>query len=134
MPLLRIAVLLFALCFATAATAAGGDVCLIDSVYESAFVLKRLKVPKRPGDAVPVSGLGFTSTSVSALPLSGTLIRDVDGDLLLGLTRHFQRCLLGFVLDEETLTGTVNYDCNLDNSSDTTGSVARVDCATLLGP
>jgi len=132
MPLLRIAVLLLTLCFATAA-AAGGDVCLIDSGNEAAFVLKRLKLPKRPGDSVSVSGLGLTGTSATSLPLSGTLIRDFDGGLFLGLTRHFQRCLIGFVLDE-TLSGSVSYDCNLDSANDTTGSVASIDCETLLAP
>lgn len=132
MPLLRILVLVFALCFSTAA-AAGGDVCLIDFGNEAGFVLKKLKLPKKPGSAVAVSGLGLTSTSSNSLPLSGTLIRDVDGDLLLGLTRHFQRCLLGFVLNED-LSGTVSYDCNLDNVNDTVGNVEVVDCEFLLGP
>ena len=127
-----LAALALILLLSTAASA-GGDVCLIDDVNEAAFILKKLKLPKRAGEAVPVSGLGITGTSASSLPLSGTLIRDFDGDLFLGLTRHFQRCLLGFVLDE-SLNGTVSYDCNLDNANDTTGSVALVDCAALLAP
>jgi hypothetical protein len=131
MPLLRVAVVLLALGVSTAAAAK--DVCLLDSGNEAGFVLKKLKIPKKPGDAVPVSGFGLTSTSASSLPLSGTLIRDLDGDLLLGLTRHFQRCLLGFVLDEN-LNGTVSYDCNLDNVNDTVGSVTHVDCDTFFAP
>jgi hypothetical protein len=131
MPLVRVAVLLLALCFATSAAAAGGDVCRIDEANQTGFLLKRLKLPKRGGDALPVSGFGLTATSASLLPLSGTLLRQPDGELLLGLTRHFQRCLLGFVLDEG-LNGTVSYDCNLDNANDTTGSVSLIDCATLL--
>jgi hypothetical protein len=130
MPFLRVAVVLLALCVSTAASAK--DVCLLDSGNEAGFVLKKLKIPKKPGDAVPVSGLGFTSTSANALPLSGTLIRDLGGELFLGLTRHFQRCLLGFVLDG-SLNGQVSYDCNLDNVNDTTGSVTLVDCDTFFG-
>jgi hypothetical protein len=131
MPLLRVAVVLLALGVSTAAAAR--DFGLLDSGNEAGFVLKKLKIPKKPGDAVPVSGFGLTSTSASSLPLSGTLIRDLDGDLLLGLTRHFQRCLLGFVLDEN-LNGTVSYDCNLDNVNDTVGSVTHVDCDTFFAP
>jgi hypothetical protein len=129
MPLLRIAALLATLCFASAA-AAGGDVCLVDSGNQTLLVLKRLKVPKRGGEAVPVSGFAYTSTSTTELPLSGTLVRSGDGDLLLGLTRHFQRCLIGAVLDD-TLGGTVSYDCNLDNANDTTGSLVPTSCTSL---
>jgi hypothetical protein len=129
MPLLRALAALIFLCSATAASAT--DVCLIDPVNEAAFVLKKLKVPKRPNDAVPVSGIGITGTSANGLPVSGTLIRDVNGDLILGLTRHLQRCLIGGVLDE-SLNGTVSYDCNLDNANDTTGSIALIDCDELF--
>lgn len=130
MRVLALAALALILSASTTASA-GGDVCLIDETNEAAFVLKKLKVPKRRGEALPVSGLGLTGTSAGSLPLHGTLIRDFDGDLLLGLTRHFQRCLLGFVLDE-TLNGTVSYDCNLDNANDTVGTVEVIDCETLL--
>jgi hypothetical protein len=131
LPVRALAVLALALilCSATAASA-GGDVCLIDPVNEAAFILKKLKVPKRTNEAVPVSGIGITATSANGLPLSGTLVRDANGDLLLGLTRHFQRCLVGFALNE-SLQGTVSYDCNLDGAADTTASVAPIDCDAL---
>lgn len=129
---LRIAALLLALCLATPA-AAGGDVCLIDEANQAGFLLTKPRVPKRGGSSAPVSGLGFTAVSVTPLPLSGALVRNLDGVLLMGLTRHFQRCLLGFVLDEDW-SGTVSYDCNLDDVNDTTGSVTRTDCELFVGP
>jgi hypothetical protein len=95
--------------------------------------LKRLRVPKRAGDAVTVAGFGFTTLSgLTPLPLSGTLVRDPagSGGVRMGLTRAFDRCLLGFNLNA-SLNGTVNYDCNLDNSSDATNAVSVVDCAEL---
>jgi hypothetical protein len=127
-----VSVLAIALLLCSAGAARATDVCLIDEGNEAAFLLKKLKVPKRANEAVPVSGIGITGTSASGLPLSGSLIRDINGDLLLGLTRHFQRCLIGIVLDE-SLNGTVSYDCNLDNANDTTGSVAPIDCGLLFG-
>jgi hypothetical protein len=126
--MIRIAAFCFTLLFAT--TAFAGDVCLLDSANQAGFVLKRLRVPKQGGAATPVTGVGLTATSANLLPLSGTLLRESDDTLLLGLTRHFQRCLIGFVLDE-TLNGTVSYDCNLDNVNDTTASVTRVACDTF---
>jgi hypothetical protein len=122
---LAIPALAMILCSSTAASA--GDVCLLDDVNGAAFILKKVRIPRRPGDAVPVSGIGLTSTASNGLPVSGTLIRDINGDLFLGLTRHFQRCLIGFVLNE-SLEGSVSYDCNLDNANDATGSVGRFDC------
>jgi hypothetical protein len=132
-PLRNLALLLALGLAAPAAAAAGGDVCLIDEANQAGFLLTKPRVPKRAGSSVPVSGLGFTALSVTALPLSGALVRNVDGALLMGLTRHFQRCLLGFVLEEDW-SGTVSYDCNLDNANDTTGSVTRTDCTTFVGP
>jgi hypothetical protein len=129
---LRLALFL-ALLLCAGAAQAGGDVCLVDDTNDEAFVLKNLRVPKKPGDSVLVSGFGLNAVSATSLPLDGTLVRDLDSDLLLGLTRHFSRCLIGFVLDAN-LTGTVFYDCNLDNVNDTSAAVGRVDCGELLDP
>jgi hypothetical protein len=125
---LAIALLASILCPSSAAFA-GGDVCLLDDANDMIFVLTNPRIPKRSGTALPVSGLGLTPGGFT-WPLSGTLIRDFDGDLLLGLTRHFDRCLLGFTLDA-ALNGTVNYDCNLDNSNDMTSAVAAFPCDQL---
>jgi hypothetical protein len=127
---LRLALSLALLLAASEATA-GGNVCLLDDGTDQAFVLKNLRVPKRVGDSTPVSGVGLSAVSASSLPIDGTLVRDFDGDLLMGLTRHFSRCLIGFVLDDD-LNGTVSYDCNFDNTNDTTSSVVRTDCAELF--
>jgi hypothetical protein len=131
---LRITVpLLVAVLLAGPAAAAGADVCLVTEVREDLFVLKGLRLPKRPGDVVTVGGFGFTPVSgLNTLPLAGTLLRDPGGSggFRMGLTRHFDRCLLGFNLTRG-LTGTVNYDCNFDNSSDETDAVSVVDCAAL---
>lgn len=123
---LALAVLLSILCSSSAAFA-GGDVCLQDDANDNVFVLKNLRVPKRPGSALPVAGIGLVAGAPSSWPLSGTVIRDFDGDVLVGLTRYFDRCLLGLVLDEN-MNGTVNYDCNLDASTDMTSTVEPIAC------
>jgi hypothetical protein len=136
MPLLRSAVLLVTLCVSTAA-AAGGYVCLRDSAdgaeRNAAFVLRKLRLPRKPGEAVPVSGFWYFGgfPHEHELPLSGTLIRDLDGHLRLGLTQHFQSCLLAFELDE-SLVGTVSFDCDFDRVNDKTDPVEPVDCETVL--
>jgi hypothetical protein len=115
--LLRFAALLAIVGFAAAAGAA--EMCWIDSTNEAVYRFKNLKIPKKAGDVVPLNGRAITSISATALPIYGTLLRDENtGDLVMGFTRHFQQCLIGAVLDPETLNGTVSYDCNLDGAND----------------
>jgi hypothetical protein len=129
MPLLRIVTLLVTLALPSAAAA--GDVCLWDGANEIFYALKNLKVPKKNGGAVPVAGHAVSAVSPFAAPVSGTLIRDpFEGTLTLGLTRYSDRCILTASLDE-TLNGSMGYDCNLDDVNDATVSVDRVDCDTL---
>jgi hypothetical protein len=123
----RIPFVLAVLGASTAATAAP-KVCLIDSTSEVIYQFARLKPPKKPNTAVAVSGLAFTATSANALPVSGTLVRDLNtGDLLLGLTRFFQSCLVTAVLDD-ALSGTVSYDCNFDGANDASYPIALGEC------
>jgi len=114
---LRIAALIALLGSASAATAA--DLCWFDSTNEAIYRFKNLKLPKKAGDVVALTGQSVTGISVTALPIYGTVLRDEGtGDLVMGFTRHFQQCLIGAVLDPETLNGTVSYDCNLDGAND----------------
>ena len=120
---LRLAALLLTLGFATAASAA--DLCWFDNTNTALYRFKGLKIPKKAGDVVPLVGQALTAVSSTALPLAGTLIRDENtGNLILGFTRYFQECVIGAVLDPQTLGGTISYDCNLDGAND--GSVALV--------
>jgi hypothetical protein len=120
--ILRIAALLLVLCGPTAAVA-GTDLCWFDNTNSALYRFTKLKIPKKPGEAVPLVGQAFTQISVTGLPLYGTLLRDENtGSLVLGFTRTFQTCLIGAVLDADDLDGTISYDCNLDGAND--GSVA----------
>jgi hypothetical protein len=111
----------------TAASAAP-KVCLVDSTNEVVYQFAKLKPPKKPNTSVAVSGLAFTATSSNSLPLSGTLVRDLNtGGLFLGLTRFFQSCLVTAVLDD-ALSGTVSYDCNFDGANDGSAPIARGEC------
>src|SRR5215468_7224403 len=117
---LRLSALLLLLCSATAATAA--DMCWIDKTHEALYRFKNLKIPKKAGDVVPLVGQAFTASSANALPLAGTLIHDANsGNVILGFTIYVQECVVGAVLDPQSLDGTVSYDCNLDGVND--GSV-----------
>lgn len=119
---LRIVALISALALPSAAVA-GGDVCLYDTTNQAAYILKKLKLPKRSGDAVPVVGYAFHPALIGAAPLTGTLIRDpFEGTLVMGLTRHADRCLATVVLDDD-LSGTISYDCDLDDVTDGTSSI-----------
>jgi hypothetical protein len=126
MPLLRIVCVLLALALPTASTA--GKVCLADATNEFLYQFGKLKIPKKANVATPVAGLAFSATSINALPLSGTLIRDGStGKLFLGLTRFFQVCIVSAVL-EDTLNGTVSYDCDLDGANDGSFELSVVSC------
>jgi hypothetical protein len=123
---LRILSVLLLLALPAAATAA--KVCLTDATSEQFYEFAKLKVPRKPDVATPVVGLVFSPVSVTALPLSGTLMRDgTTGKLYLGLTRYFQECILNAVLDD-TLTGTIAYDCNLDGVSDGSFEIGASSC------
>ena len=120
--------LVVATCALPSVAAAATKVCLIDSTNEVIYQFAKLKPPKKPNTAVAVSGLAFSATSVNSLPVSGTLVRDgATGDVLLGLTRFFQSCLVTAVLDD-ALSGTVSYDCNLDGANDGSYSIAPGAC------
>ena len=122
----RIACLLLALALPTASAAA--RVCLSDDTNQLFYEFGKLKVPKKAGVATPVVGLAFSATSANALPLSGTLLRDGNtGKLFLGLTRFFQECIVNAVLDD-TLNGTISYDCNFDGANDGTSTLSAVSC------
>jgi hypothetical protein len=111
--------LLFCLLFSTATSAA--DMCWFDDTTGALYRFENLKIPKKAGDVVTLVGQAFTQSSVSGLPLYGTLLRDENtGALILGFTRTFQTCLIGAVLDEDDLVGTISYDCNLDGMNDMT--------------
>ena len=126
MLLLRVVSMLLILALPTASTAA--KVCLLDASHEVLYQFGKLKVPKKSDIAIPVTGLAFSATSASALPLSGTLIRDGNtGSLLLGLTRFFEECIVNAVLGD-TLNGTVSYDCNLDGASEGTFDLTVTTC------
>ena len=129
---LRIAAWLWIFGLPTAA-AAGGDLCWFDSTNTALYRFENLKIPKKPGDAVPLVGQAFTQISVTGLPLYGTFLRDENtGSLVLGFTRVFQTCLIGAVLDPEDLDGTISYDCNLDGANDGTVALSFVpDCVLL---
>lgn len=116
--MLRIAAVIFVLCVPTAAVA-GGDMCWFDNNTLALYRFAKLKLPKKPGEVVPLVGQAFTPSSVTGLPLYGTLLRDENtGSLVLGFTRIFQTCLIGAVLDADDLYGTISYDCNLDGVND----------------
>jgi hypothetical protein len=124
---LRVLCLLLTLAVPAAATAA--KVCLTDAANEWFYEFGKLKIPKKPDVATPVVGLVFSPVSVTALPLSGTLMRDGNtGTLYLGLTRYFQQCILTAVLDD-ALSGTVTYDCNLDGTNDGSSEISKSTCA-----
>lgn len=126
MPLLRILPVLLTLVLPAGSTAA--KVCLSDATNGFLYEFGKLKVPKKANVATAVVGLAFSATSVNALPLSGTLIRDGStGRLYLGLTRFFQECIVNVVL-EDTLNGTISYDCNLDGASDGSFEISAADC------
>jgi hypothetical protein len=126
MPLLRLVSLLWILALPTASTAA--KVCLSDATNAFLYEFGKLKVPRKVNVATPVVGLAFSATSANALPLSGALIRDGStGKLYLGLTRFFQECIVTAVLDD-TLNGTVSYDCNLDGANDGSFTLNAVSC------
>lgn len=123
---LRIAAVLLVLAVPVAASAA--SVCLVDDANGVAYVFPKLKPPRKPDSAVSVTGLAFSASSVNALPLSGTLIRDQNtGKLFLGLTRFFQKCLVEAQLEDD-LSGTVSYDCNFDGATDGSYPIAPVAC------
>jgi hypothetical protein len=123
----RVLSVLLTLAVPAAATAA--KVCLTDATNEWFYEFGKLKVPKKPDVATPVVGVVFSPVSVNALPLNGTLMRDgTTGKLYLGLTRYFQQCILSAVLDD-TLNGTITYDCNLDGTSDGTFDISASTCA-----
>lgn len=127
MPPIRLLSVLAILGASTAATAAP-KVCLVDPTSEVIYQFAKLKPPKKPNTALAVSGLAFTATSANALPVSGTLVRDLGtGGLYLGLTRFFQSCLVTAVLDD-ALSGTVSYDCNFDGANDGSYPIARGEC------
>ena len=126
MSLLRIACVLLALALPSASAAA--KVCLSDDTNQLFYEFGKLKVPKKAGVATPVVGLALSATSANALPLSGTLLRDGNtGKLFLGLTRFFQECIVNAVLDD-TLNGTVSYDCNFDGANDGTFTLSAASC------
>jgi hypothetical protein len=123
---IRAALLLAVLALPTPSTAA--KVCLSDATNEVFYEFAKLKVPKKGNAAASVVGLAFSATSVNALPVSGTIIRDANtGSLFLGLTRFFQLCLVNAVLDD-TLNGTVAYDCNLDGATEGSVTLTAVAC------
>ena len=127
MPLLRLVSVLVILGLPIAGAAAP-KVCLLDSTNEVLYQFAKLKPPKKPNTAIAVSGLAFTATSSNSLPLSGTLVRDLNtGSLLLGMTRFFSSCLVTAVLDD-ALSGTVSYDCNLDGANDGSYPIAPGEC------
>jgi hypothetical protein len=126
MPSLRLVSLLLILALPTASTAA--KVCLIDDETDFIYEFGKLKIPKKADVATPAVGLAFSAVSANALPLSGTLLRDSNtGKLILGLTRFFQHCIVTAVLDD-TLTGTISYDCNLDGTNDGSHPVSAGSC------
>jgi hypothetical protein len=123
---LRVSCVLLALALPTASAA--GKVCLSDDTNQVFYEFGKLKVPKKADLPAPVVGLALTATSVNALPLSGVLLRDGStGKLLLGLTRFFQECIVNAVLDD-TLNGTVSYDCDFDGANDGTFTLSAASC------
>lgn len=126
MTLLRLLPVLLALALPTAAAAK--KICLGDAANEFLYEFPKLKIPKKADTATPLVGLALSGASVNALPLSGTLIRDGNtGKLYLGLTRFFDSCLVTAVL-EDTLEGTISYDCNFDGANDGSHPLTLVSC------
>jgi hypothetical protein len=129
MPPVRIALALALLALPAAASAR--SVCLNDAAAEFVYVFPKLKVPKKRDTVSAVSGLAYSPVSVTALPFSGTLLRDGNSQqLLLGITRFFPVCVVQAKLQDD-LSGTVEYDCNLDGTSEVSSSLAVVECPDL---
>ena len=126
MALLRLASVLLVLALPAASSA--GKIYLSDDTTQVLYQFEKLKVPKKPDSAAPVAGLAFSISSANALPVSGTIIRDGNtGKIFLGLTRFFQECLVQATLDD-SLSGSVSYDCNFDGANDGTYVLTLVTC------
>jgi hypothetical protein len=130
MPSLRIALLLAILC-APIAASAGGDVCLYDSANQTTYVLKKLRIPKKTLDAVPVGGFMINGSATAGIPLSGTLLRQTTGQLIFGLTQHVLECVV-YMNVNATLTGQVHLDCDLNGAAEVNSTVAPIDCGLVF--
>lgn len=116
---------------AVAGVAAAGDVCFHDPGAQVFYKFDKWKAPKKNGDAVRVAGWALLNGAILAAPVDGTLTRDlVEGSLTLGLTLYGDRCLATAVLAED-LSGTISYDCNLDDMTDGSYALASISCGDL---
>lgn len=97
---LRLLLLLAALLVATPAVAGGGDLCFNDNNDTAPiFVFKKVKLPTKPLDAKPLSGLG----------LSGAAYTSEGGSLSFVVTTA-GRCIIEVGFDSQ-LVGTASTSC-----------------------
>jgi hypothetical protein len=115
--LLLLSALLFAL------PAAATDLCF-DQEGATLYHFKKVKLPKRPIDAVPIAGVRLGSSGVS-----GSIFRDQNGQLRLSLITESGACFLSVELDE-SLAGTASYNC-VGGFTDT-AVWTPIDCATIV--
>jgi hypothetical protein len=113
------------------------DVCLSDD-FGGAYILRKVKALKKPGQASPLTGL-YLSPAGSAYPLAGTAIVRNDLSLQVGLLVHATSAPAGntFTADwnaDATFAGSGTYDG--DGTYDAIGPIAFtvVDCGTLTIP
>jgi hypothetical protein len=94
-------------------------------------VLKKLRIPKAPLDAVPVTGFMINGVATAGIPLSGTLLHQTTAQLILGLTQHLLECAVYMNLDSD-LVGQIHLDCNLDGTAETDSTVEPIDCRLVF--
>jgi hypothetical protein len=114
------------------AGAASADVCVFDNDNLVGYKFAKLKLPKRVGVAVPVTGVSRQVGVTVPLPLQGVISRVNETTWLLGFVRYGNTCMVTGTLDA-ALDGAFGYDCNLDGASDAAepSAIEAIDCDSL---
>lgn len=90
----------------SAGPASALDLCFDDDLGGgSIYIFKKIKLPKRALDAVPVAGTRLGSQGVT-----GSAFRDLDGALRFSLATPAEGCFIYVELDGD-LAGTTSYNC-----------------------
>ena len=117
--------------FSPLAANAGGDICLVDFTFGRIFVLTKPRIPKAPGSAAPIAGQMFDAVSLAGVPVAGSVARQTLGRLNFGLTQHLLPCQMNINTDD-SLEGSIQYDCNFDGIYEIESEVAPGDCRQVL--
>jgi hypothetical protein len=111
-------------------TAASAEVCLGDEDNDVVYFFAKLKLPKKFGATAPVEGLAVGGGAATPFPVVGAVTRVDENAWVIGFMRHGLTCSVTGILNEG-LSGSLDYDCNFNETVDETVPVEPIDCSLL---